>query len=60
VKSCQKCLSKQDWICLRCGGCGDCCRCVALQRNWVHIASLEGSIKRNEVLREALAVPKDT
>jgi hypothetical protein len=56
MKSCQKCLAKQDWICLDCGGCPDCCRCPPsrARERWVHIATLEGSIKRNEIIRTTM------
>lgn len=56
MKTCQKCLNPQDYICLDCGGCEECCKCPTarqLQR-WVHIATLEGAMKRNDVLRAAL------
>jgi len=60
VKSCQKCLTKQDWICLDCGGCPECCRCPQARRaeRWVHVATIEGSIKRNDMIRAAIAEGK--
>jgi hypothetical protein len=55
-RSCLKCLTNADYICLKCGGCPDCCKCDQLQQEegWVHIASREGAMKRNAELRKML------
>jgi hypothetical protein len=60
MKACLKCTSKQDYICLGCGGCPECCKCTQSRQmeDWVHVSSKEGALKRNSVIRASLPPAK--
>lgn len=56
MKACTRCLSGEDYICLKCGGCPSCCKCSQLvqEESWVHVGSKEGAMKRNALVRQAV------
>lgn len=59
-RACVRCLTVSDYICLKCGGCSECCKCSQLEQeeSWVHVSSKEGSMKRNALIRQAVAKPE--